>query len=122
MPINVLLWLPVPTGVLGLLSPSSWHALNDMSNPESDNAAVSSPAYRISKTLLNAVTVMMANELRGSGILVNAVCPGWTRTDLGGSEAPLSPQEAAETPVWLATLPEDGPSGGFFRDRQPIPW
>jgi NAD(P)-dependent dehydrogenase (short-subunit alcohol dehydrogenase family) len=101
---------------------STLGALNDMSNPESDNAAISSPAYRISKTLLNAVTVMMAKELRGSGILVNAVCPGWTRTDLGGPEAPLSPQEVADTPVWLATLPDDGPSGGFFRDRQPIPW
>jgi NAD(P)-dependent dehydrogenase (short-subunit alcohol dehydrogenase family) len=96
--------------------------LSDMSDPESDHTSVSSPAYRISKTLLNAVTMLLAKELRASGILVNAVCPGWTRTDLGGPQAPLSPREAADTPVWLATLPDDGPTGGFFRDRQSIPW
>ncbi len=101
---------------------STLGSLNDMANPDSDHAKVSSPAYRMSKTLLNALTILLANAVGGSNILVNAVCPGWARTDLGGPKAPLSPQEAAETPVWLAMLPDGGPTSGFFRDRQPIPW
>ncbi|MDF3834256.1 SDR family oxidoreductase [Cupriavidus basilensis] len=80
------------------------------------------PAYRISKTALNAVTRILAAELAASGVKVNAVCPGWCRTGLGGPDAPRSPEQGIDTVVWLATLPEDGPSGGFFRDRQPIPW
>lgn len=80
------------------------------------------PAYRISKTALNALTRILAVEMAGSSIKVNSVCPGWCRTDLGGPDAPRSPEEGIDTVVWLATLPEDGPSGGFFRDRQPIPW
>ena len=55
-------------------------------------------------------------------ILVNSVCPGWVRTDMGGAQAPLSAEEAADTPVWLATLPDGGPSGGFFRERKRIAW
>lgn len=81
-----------------------------------------SPAYRISKTALNALTRILAAELDGSHIKVNAACPGWCRTDLGGRNAPRSAEEGVDTVVWLATLPEDGPSGGFFRDRAPIAW
>ena len=80
------------------------------------------PAYRVSKTGLNALTRILANEERGSGLLVNCACPGWVRTDMGGSGAPRTVQEGADTPVWLATLPDGGPTGGFFRDRKPIPW
>jgi NAD(P)-dependent dehydrogenase (short-subunit alcohol dehydrogenase family) len=80
------------------------------------------PAYRISKTAVNALTRILAAEMAGSRIKVNSVCPGWCRTDLGGPDAPRSPEEAIDTVVWLATLPDDGPSGGFFLDRQPIPW
>jgi len=87
----------------------------------SDTAA-GVPAYRISKTALNALTRILAAETAGSNIKVNSVCPGWCRTDLGGPDAPLSPEEGVDTIVWLATLPDDGPSGGFFRDRQQIPW
>lgn len=76
----------------------------------------------MSKTILNGITVLLAAEVRGTDILVNSACPGWERTDIGGNQAPLSPQQGAETPVWLATLPDEGPSGGFFRERQPIPW
>jgi NAD(P)-dependent dehydrogenase (short-subunit alcohol dehydrogenase family) len=76
----------------------------------------------LSKTLLNGITALLARELRGTNILVNSVCPGWVRTQMGGKQAPLTPQQAASTPVWLATLPDDGPTGGFFRERRPIPW
>lgn len=80
------------------------------------------PAYRISKTALNALTRVMAAELQGTGIKVNTMTPGWVRTDMGGSSAPRSVEEGADTAVWLATLPEDGPSGGFFMDRKEIAW
>jgi NAD(P)-dependent dehydrogenase (short-subunit alcohol dehydrogenase family) len=80
------------------------------------------PAYRISKAGLNALTRIFARELYGTGVKVNAVCPGWVRTDMGGAGAPRSVEEGVATTVWLATLPDDGPSGGLFRDRKPIPW
>jgi NAD(P)-dependent dehydrogenase (short-subunit alcohol dehydrogenase family) len=80
------------------------------------------PAYRISKAGLNALTLILADELRGSNVLVNAVCPGWVRTDMGGPHADRSIEEGADTAVWLATLADGGPTGGFFRDRKPIPW
>ena len=81
-----------------------------------------SPGYRVSKTALNALTRILASELRGSGILVNCVCPGWVQTDMGSPRAPRPVEEGADTPVWAATLPKGGPTGGFFRDRRPIPW
>lgn len=80
------------------------------------------PAYRVSKTALNALTCILADELRKSNVLVNAVCPGWVQTEMGGPGAIRTPEAAADTIVWLATLPDDGPSGGFFRDRKSIPW
>ncbi|WP_199565779.1 SDR family oxidoreductase [Spongiactinospora rosea] len=79
------------------------------------------PAYRVSKAALNALTRMLADELRVEGILVNAVCPGWVATDMGGRGGrPVA--EGAAGIVWAATLPGDGPTGGFFRDRKPVPW
>jgi len=83
---------------------------------------VGTPAYRVSKTALNALTRTLAADLDGSGILVNAMCPGWVKTDMGGSSAPRTVEQGADTAVWLATLPDGGPSGGFFRDRKPILW
>ena len=79
-------------------------------------------AYRTSKTALNAVTRVLAGELREDNILVNAVDPGWVRSDMGGQAAPRSLAEGADTATWLATLPDDGPTGGYFRDRQARPW
>ena len=80
------------------------------------------PAYRISKTALNALTRIVAAELKDANVLVNSMCPGWVKTSIGGPQAPRTPQQAADTAVWLALLPDGGPSGGFFRDRRPIPW
>jgi NAD(P)-dependent dehydrogenase (short-subunit alcohol dehydrogenase family) len=81
-----------------------------------------SPAYRVSKAALNALTATLAAEVKGNGILVNAMSPGWVRTDMGGTDAPRAVEEGAETAVWLALLPASGPTGQFFRDRKPIPW
>jgi NAD(P)-dependent dehydrogenase (short-subunit alcohol dehydrogenase family) len=80
------------------------------------------PAYRISKASINALTRILAAEFRESNVLVNSMCPGWVRTGMGGESAPRTAEEAADTALWLATLPNDGPTGGFFRDRQPIAW
>jgi NAD(P)-dependent dehydrogenase (short-subunit alcohol dehydrogenase family) len=80
------------------------------------------PAYRMSKTALNALTCIVAAEAQGTNVLVNAACPGWVRTDMGGAGAPRSVEQGADTPVWLATLPDNGPTGGYFRDRKSIPW
>ena len=80
------------------------------------------PAYRISKTALNSLTRTLAAELSDTNILVNSMCPGWVRSDMGGPNAPRSLEQGAETAVWLATLGDDGPRGGFFRDKQALPW
>lgn len=80
------------------------------------------PGYRLSKTSLNALTRIFADELKSTQIKINSVCPGWVRTDMGGPGATLSVEQGVETIVWLATLPDDGPSGGFFRNKLSIPW
>jgi NAD(P)-dependent dehydrogenase (short-subunit alcohol dehydrogenase family) len=80
------------------------------------------PAYSASKAALNALTRMVAEAARGANVLVNAVDPGWVRTRMGGPAASRSVEEGVDTIVWLATLPDGGPTAGFFHDRQPIPW
>lgn len=77
--------------------------------------------YAVSKAALNAVTVSCARELMPE-VKVNAACPGWVRTRMGGEAADLSPEQGAETPVWLATLADDGPTGAFFRNKTQIDW
>ena len=79
------------------------------------------PAYSTSKAALNALTRVLAGEFAGTGVLVNSVCPGWVATDMGGSGGrPVA--EGAAGIVWAATLPDNGPTGGFFRDQKPLAW
>lgn len=80
-----------------------------------------SPAYCVSKTFLNSITRQLAYELSSRQISVNAMCPGWVKTDMGGRSAPRTVQEGADTAAWLATA-EKIPTGKFFRDRKEIPW
>jgi NAD(P)-dependent dehydrogenase (short-subunit alcohol dehydrogenase family) len=80
------------------------------------------PAYGVSKAALNVLTRKLSDELRPSRVLVNSVCPGWVATEMGGPGAPRTPAEGAASVVWAATLPDDGPTGGFFRDGEPLPW
>ena len=80
------------------------------------------PSYSTSKAMLNAITIQFASALKRDHVLVNCVDPGWVRTDMGGRNAPRSVEEGADTIVWLATLPDNGPTGGFFHDRRPIAW
>jgi len=95
----------VSSGGGQLSSPSTW-----------------SPAYCISKTTLNAITVQLAEALRPRGIAVNAVCPGWVRTDMGGAEAPRSLAEGAASILWLILKASPELTGGFWRDGARIPW
>ena len=79
-------------------------------------------AYDASKTALNAFTIHLAYELRKTKIKVNSAHPGWVKTDMGGPQAPMELEESAKTSAWLATLPDDGPTGGFFHLGKPLPW
>jgi NAD(P)-dependent dehydrogenase (short-subunit alcohol dehydrogenase family) len=93
---------------------SGMGALHDMGGREA--------AYRVSKAGLNALTRIMASELQHTQIKVNAVCPGWVRTDMGGNSAPRDVEAGAHGIVWAATLPDDGPTGSFFRDGELLKW
>ncbi len=104
---------------------SDMASIGSIDDPESVVYAVWAPAYQASKAAVNALTVLFAKQLKQTNIKVNSASPGWARTAMGGDEAPLSAAEGADTAVWLATLPDDGPSGAFFsasRSRGAIEW
>jgi NAD(P)-dependent dehydrogenase (short-subunit alcohol dehydrogenase family) len=101
-----------------------WGRIVNVSSEAGSLASMGSfmSAYNVSKAALNAVTRVLADDLRGSGILVNSVCPGWVATDMGGPGAPRRPEEGAGSVLWAALLPDDGPTGGFYRNGRPLPW
>lgn len=121
---NLLGALVVTQACLPLMRASGYGRIVNVSSELAQLGSMGSgtPAYRISKTALNALTRTLAAELAGTGIKANAMSPGWVRSDMGGSSAPRSLEQGADTAVWLALLPDDGPSGGFFKDRAPIAW
>jgi len=96
-------------------------SLTLQSTPGSETGPISA-AYSPSKTLLNAITVQYVKELEGSGILINCGCPGYIATDLNGHRGTGTPQEGARVAIRLATLPDDGPTGGYFNYAGPLPW
>jgi NAD(P)-dependent dehydrogenase (short-subunit alcohol dehydrogenase family) len=93
---------------------SDMGSLANINNPDSHVYEVMGPAYQASKSAINALTVLFAKEFTGTNFKVNSASPGWCRTDMGTEDAPLSVAEGAQTPVMLATLPNDGPTGEFF--------
>jgi NAD(P)-dependent dehydrogenase (short-subunit alcohol dehydrogenase family) len=103
---------------------ASWGRIVNVSSRSGTFAATwaDAPAYGISKAALNMLTLQFGKQLAGSGVLINACCPGWVRTRMGGDDAERSVEEGADTPAWLATLPDDGPSGLLFGDRVVIDW
>ena len=109
--------------LIGLLRKSANPRIVNVSSEAGSLASMNggAPAYRVSKAALNALTRTLASELRRDRVLVNAICPGWVATDMGGAGGrPV--EDGAAGVVWAATLPDDGPTGGFFRDAQPVPW
>ena len=97
-------------------------SLTLQADPKSPIYNAKSFAYDASKTALNAFTVHLAYELRGTKIKVNSAHPGWVKTDMGGEQAPMELADGSKTSVELATLPENGPSGGYFHLGKPLPW
>ena len=121
---NVLAPLALTQALLPLMKKQNYGRIVNISSSlgQLSDMGTGTPAYRISKTALNALTGIVAAETRASNILVNSMSPGWVKTEMGGPSAPRSVAQGADTAVWLATLPDDGPTGGFFYDRKPIPW
>jgi NAD(P)-dependent dehydrogenase (short-subunit alcohol dehydrogenase family) len=107
---------------LPLLRASEWPRIVNVSSEAGAISAMTggAPAYSVSKAALNALTRLLAAELGRDRVLVNAVCPGWTDTDMGRGGRPVA--EGAASVVWAALLDDDGPTGGFYRDGRPLPW
>jgi NAD(P)-dependent dehydrogenase (short-subunit alcohol dehydrogenase family) len=91
-------------------------------DPKSAISDWRSLGYNASKAALNAFTAILSYHLQGTNIKVNSAHPGWVKTDLGGENAPMELEDGAKTSVWLATLPEDGPTGGYFHMQERLPW
>lgn len=97
-------------------------SIAETANPNSPYGFLHTASYRLSKSALNSVTAMLAKALWDGPVKVNAMCPGWTKTDMGGDAAPNSPEQGASVALKLATLPADGPTGGFFNEHGPLAW
>jgi NAD(P)-dependent dehydrogenase (short-subunit alcohol dehydrogenase family) len=122
--INVLAPLALIQALLPLMKKNNRGRIVNVSSGLGQLSEMSSgtPAYRMSKTALNALTRIVAAEARGTNILVNSMSPGWVKSDMGGPYATRTLEQGADTAVWLATLPDGGPSGGFYYDRAAIAW
>jgi NAD(P)-dependent dehydrogenase (short-subunit alcohol dehydrogenase family) len=122
--INALGAWRVAEAAIPLMRAAAWGRIVNVSSQAGSLASMdaSMPAYNVSKAALNAITRVLAADLHGTGILVNAVCPGWVRTDMGGAGASRSAEEGAASVLWAVDLPDGGPTGGFFRDGRPLPW
>jgi NAD(P)-dependent dehydrogenase (short-subunit alcohol dehydrogenase family) len=118
-------WLLVKAFVPGMIERGYGRVVNMSSGSGSFGEGLDPEhaAYAASKSALNALTMTLDDAVpNGPDVKANAMCPGWVHTRMGGEQAPRTPEEGADTALWLATLPPDGPSGGFFRDRDRIPW
>lgn len=118
-------WLLVQAFVPGMIEQGYGRVVNVSSGSGSFGEGLDPghAAYAASKSALNALTMTLDDALPdGPDVKVNSMCPGWVHTRMGGEAAPRTPEEGADTALWLAQLPAEGPSGGFFRDRQRIPW
>jgi NAD(P)-dependent dehydrogenase (short-subunit alcohol dehydrogenase family) len=96
-------------------------SLARQTDPDTETGPISA-AYSPSKSMLNAVTIQYAKELHDTNILINAACPGYVATDLNGFQGVRTPEQGAAIAIRLATLPDDGPTGGFFEDAGVVPW
>jgi NAD(P)-dependent dehydrogenase (short-subunit alcohol dehydrogenase family) len=114
----------VAVATVPLMRRHAWGRIVNVSSEAGSLASMNTymAAYNVSKAALNGITRVLAADLRGSGILVNSVCPGWVATEMGGRGAPRSPEQGAATVLWAVLLPDDGPTGGFFRDGREVPW
>jgi NAD(P)-dependent dehydrogenase (short-subunit alcohol dehydrogenase family) len=118
-------WLMVKAFVPGMVDRGYGRVVNVSSGSGSfgEGLDTNHAAYSASKAALNALTMTLDDALpEEPDVKVNSMGPGWVHTRMGGESAPRTPEEGADTALWLATLPENGPSGGFFRDREQIPW
>jgi NAD(P)-dependent dehydrogenase (short-subunit alcohol dehydrogenase family) len=97
-------------------------SIAETADPKSPYGFLHTSSYRLSKTSMNIITAMLAKSLWDSPIKINAMCPGWTKTDMGGDGAPNSPEQGAAVAFKLATLDADGPTGGFFNEHGPLAW
>lgn len=122
--VNTLGPLRLIQAVLPMMKAQNYGRIVNMSSGLGQISAMGGgmPAYRMSKAALNVLTITLAAELGDGPIKVNSASPGWVQTEMGGPTATRTVEEGADTPVWLATLPDDGPTGGFFHDRKPIAW
>jgi len=110
--------------VVPMMRRRGWGRIVNVSSGAGSLASMGSyaPAYSVSKAALNAITRVLAAELRGEGILVNSVSPGWVATDMGGPSAPRTVEQGAESVLWAVRIPDEGPTGGFCEDGEPVPW
>ena len=118
-------WLLVKAFVPGMIERGYGRVVNVSSGSGSFGEGLDSghAAYAASKAALNVLTMTLDDAIPAAvDVKANAMCPGWVHTRMGGEEAPRTPEEGADTGLWLATLPEEGPSGEFFRDRSRLPW